>query len=39
MHWKSTAILYFPTPFALLWLAFAAAEARRLLIAIRGGQK
>jgi hypothetical protein len=33
---QTAATLYFLAPFALLWLAFAAAETRRVLAAIRG---
>lgn len=38
---QTAAALYFLAPFALLWLAFTAAETRRLMVAIRAkaGQK
>lgn len=33
---QTAATLFFLTPFIALWLAFAAAETRRVLVAIRG---
>ncbi|MGJ0507007.1 MAG: hypothetical protein ACR652_07670 [Methylocystis sp.] len=39
MTWKTAATLYFLSPFALLWLAFTAAETARAVAAIRGGRR
>jgi hypothetical protein len=41
MTWKTTATLYFLAPFAVLWLAFAAAETAHAVALIRktGGRR
>jgi uncharacterized membrane protein len=41
MTWKTTATLFALAPFALLWLAFAVAETRRVLAAVcvNGGHR
>jgi uncharacterized membrane protein YcjF (UPF0283 family) len=38
MTWKATATLIAISPFALLWLAFFAAETARTVAAFRGGR-
>lgn len=38
MHWKYVAIVFAIAPFALLWLAFAVVETRRVVVAVRGGR-
>ncbi|MGJ0506555.1 MAG: hypothetical protein ACR652_05335 [Methylocystis sp.] len=39
MTWKTTATLIALSPFALLWLGFAAAETARAVAAIKGGRR
>jgi hypothetical protein len=35
---QTPAFLFFLSPFALLWLAFAIAETRKILAALKGGR-